>query len=130
MTMIKTYSVAERRALLADDLGGIGASLKPPKWLKKMAQKVVAKIPKGTTVQVSNPAGGPPIAVDLSDPASINKFKKDVAAMKLTIGPGPAPEPTVTSVATPVPGMASMPWPLIVGAAVVGFMLVKGGKLK
>lgn len=68
---------------------GLGFSLKPPDWLRKLTGAVV----RGTTATVPTPAG--PVIVDLGDPDSIARAKAAIAGIKINTKVGTKPAPGV-----------------------------------
>ena len=81
---------------------GLGFSLKPPAWLRKLTGAVV----KGTTATIPSPAG--PIVVDLGDPDSVARAKAAITGTKFstTVGkkPGTGIEQLNANIQENVPG--------------------------
>lgn len=84
--MIKAYTAHETAAQLG--IGALDLSFKTPKWLRNLASKVTARLPKGTTVQV-DPGNGVPITVDVTDPNSVAELRKTLANASFKIGGKP-----------------------------------------
>lgn len=116
--MIRRYSREEVQAQFGG-VSGLGFSLKPPKWLKKIATDVQRKIPKGTTVNVDLGTGSP-ISVDLSDPSSVAALRRQFENAKLTVTR--KTEAVPAAVTEPMSGNTTMM--LAAGAAVVAALFL------
>ena len=119
--MISRYSREENLAAF-EGVGGLGFSLKPPKWVRDAAKKVQQRIPKGTTVNVDLGTGSP-ISVDLSDPTSIAALRKQFENAKLTLT-GPKPAQVVEPPRFPSFTSGSGSNIMLIGAVVVAAMFL------
>jgi hypothetical protein len=118
--VIERYSREEVQTQFTDGLSGLGISLKPPKWLRKVASQLQNKLPKGTTVNVDLGTGAP-ISVDLSDPTSVAALRKQFENAKLSLTR--KSEPSVTE---PLSSNSTML--IAVGAVALVAMMMMGKK--
>jgi hypothetical protein len=102
----------------SSQLGELGLSLKPPKWLRN-----AAKVVTGSKVNVSVPTGAGPVNVDVTKPGLVQSIAEKLRNAKVTITTG-SPNPDQPGgmteyVEQKLPGG----W-LTVGAGAVALLLV------